>query len=238
MVNGTIYKHTCVENNKAYIGYTTRSIDDRWREHINMVNRGSKFHFHNAIRKYGLNSFIHEILINREFENIKEIQDIETKYIEIYDTYNNGYNSTKGGEGCIGLLVSDETKEKLRKAGLKENLSKEKLLKMRNAKIGKKLSEKTRMKLSRSKKGVLFTEQHKKALSESKTNYYSNTDNRIESAKYHCKEYNLVNENLNINLCINNLKQYCIDNDLNYKKIHKTIKRQHCTRDGWIAILC
>jgi DNA polymerase II small subunit/DNA polymerase delta subunit B len=37
----------------------------------------------------------------------------EIKYIKLYDTYDNGLNSTYGGEGCLGYEHTDETKEKI-----------------------------------------------------------------------------------------------------------------------------
>ena len=61
MLKGIIYKHTCVVTNKSYIGYTTKSMEDRWKEHIDMVNLGSKFYFHNAIRKYGSDNFTQKL---------------------------------------------------------------------------------------------------------------------------------------------------------------------------------
>lgn len=238
MINAVIYRHICILNNKSYIGYTTRSMEERWKEHIGMVNLGSKLHFHNAIRKHGINNFIHQILFEGVFEQLKDIHKLEQKYIEEYNTYNKGYNSTKGGEGCVGLIVSKETKEKLRNISLKENLSEEKLLKMRNAKLGIKLSIETRKKLSISHKGKEFSDKHKNNLSKQKIKFYSDENKRKESGQYHSKKYNLINEKLNININIKNLKQYCIDNNLNYKIIHKTIKRKTCTKEGWIAILC
>lgn len=236
MIKAIIYKHTCIVNDKSYIGFTTRDIETRWCEHVKLSMLGSKFHFHNAIRKYGEANFTHEILVEIVGEDEKEMYKLEQEYIKKYDTYNKGYNSTKGGEGCLGLLVNEETKEKLRKAALKENLSPEKLLKMRNAKLGKKLSLQTKEKLSLIKKGLIFTEEHKTNLSNRKKEFYLNNENKIKAGDYHSKEYILINKEMNIELKIDNLKKYCLENELNYKKIHKTIKSQHCTRDGWLAI--
>ena len=238
MIKVIIYKYTCIINDKSYIGFTTRDIETRWREHVKKSMLGSKFHFHNAIRKYGEANFTHEILLEAVCEDEKEIYKLEQEYIKKYDTYNKGYNSTKGGEGCLGLVVTEETKVKLRNVALKENLSPEKLLKMRNAKIGRKLSLKTKEKLSLIKKGVIFTEEHKTNLSNQKKEFYLNNDNKIKSSDYHSKKYILINKELNIELIIDNLKKYCLENELNYNKIHKTIKRQHCTRDGWLSIPC
>jgi hypothetical protein len=37
----------------------------------------------------------------------------EIKYIKLFDTYNNGLNSTFGGEGCLGYEHTDETRKKI-----------------------------------------------------------------------------------------------------------------------------
>jgi len=41
------------------------------------------------------------------------IYETEKKYVEQYDSYNNGLNSTIGGEGCLGYTHSPEKKVKI-----------------------------------------------------------------------------------------------------------------------------
>ena len=57
-----IYKHTNKINGKAYIGFTSKSIDDRWNRHCKDARRGSTNVFHKAIRKYGKDAFDHEVI--------------------------------------------------------------------------------------------------------------------------------------------------------------------------------
>lgn len=90
-----IYKITNLINNKIYIGLST-DIRRRWEQHRNR-SRDLKYqtHLYCAIRKYGLQNF--------KFEVIEEcdkdcLQEREKYWIAYYDSYNNGYNETLGGE--------------------------------------------------------------------------------------------------------------------------------------------
>ncbi|MFO0006593.1 MAG: NUMOD3 domain-containing DNA-binding protein, partial [bacterium] len=50
--------------------------------------------------------------IIEEYE-VKVLNEQEIFYIDKYDTYINGYNSTFGGEGVRGFIVSNDIKEKI-----------------------------------------------------------------------------------------------------------------------------
>lgn len=105
---GIIYKYTS-PNNKVYIGQTIQG-DLRKQQHKQNANNenyiGYHLPFYNAIRKYGFDSFKYEILNSIEDESSEIIQsrlnELEIYYIGIYDSYNNGYNSTIGGQGISG----------------------------------------------------------------------------------------------------------------------------------------
>lgn len=63
------------------------------------------------MRKYGIENFQVTILesgIKRELLDEREIY-----WIAYYDSYNNGYNETKGGRGCQGLAGEMHPKHKL-----------------------------------------------------------------------------------------------------------------------------
>lgn len=104
-MKGLIYKCTCNCNGKVYIGQTVQTFNERKRSHIkeafNKQYPGYTYHFHRALRKYGLENFTWEII---EIVDIKKPEDLttcldnlEVKYIQQYDSYHNGYNSTEGG---------------------------------------------------------------------------------------------------------------------------------------------
>src|SRR5208283_2983105 len=124
-----IYKITNSINNKAYVGQSQTSLEERWNHHKSDAKRNDRnSHFYNAIRKYGTDCWKFDIL--EEIDDIELLNEAEKKWIEYYDTFNNGYNSTNGGEN--GYIFSEETKEKLRQA-LNTPETKEK---MRQVKLG------------------------------------------------------------------------------------------------------
>ena len=114
-VYGIIYKITNIVNNKSYIGITTnkRGFKGRYYHKGNGIERVYKYHkiqkengkYYNShllrsIEKYGFGSFeVFEVLdtaISKE-----ELCNKEIYYIQLFDSFNNGYNKTLGGEtGC------------------------------------------------------------------------------------------------------------------------------------------
>ena len=93
---GSIYKIINSENNKIYIGQTINSLDVRWKQHQNAARRGEKYKLYQAMRKYGIDNF--------SIQKIEEVPDEklnerEQYWIEHYGSFQNGYNSTLGGEG-------------------------------------------------------------------------------------------------------------------------------------------
>ena len=95
---GYIYKITNTINNKLYIGKTINTIASRWGEHQkNFTSLRDDMVIHKAMYKYGKEAFIIE-----EIEQCDNsiINEREQYWIAYYDTYNNGYNSTIGGDGA------------------------------------------------------------------------------------------------------------------------------------------
>lgn len=87
-------------NGKQYVGKTTYSITKRFQEHCrdSKRERCEKRPLYNAMNKYGIENFIVEQLI--ECDEL-ELNSYETLFINKLDTYCNGYNATKGGDGSI-----------------------------------------------------------------------------------------------------------------------------------------
>lgn len=101
---GYIYKITNTKNNKVYIGKTIYSIEKRFEEHKKDAKRRGKEKrpLYNAMNKYGVENFnIEEVEKVFYTENGKELEEKEQYYIDLYDSYNNGYNATVGGDGKI-----------------------------------------------------------------------------------------------------------------------------------------
>jgi group I intron endonuclease len=92
-----IYRLTCTNTQKSYIGYSKNSLKHRWKEHLKWMKRGRRGKLSNAIRKYGADAFIREVIA--QSEDKAEALRLEIKYIAQYDTRKNGYNTTIGGDG-------------------------------------------------------------------------------------------------------------------------------------------
>lgn len=130
-----IYKITNIINLKVYIGQSI-NIKARWKDHINALNRGDSrcTLLQRAWIKYGgEENFTFEIL---ELCPEDMLDEIETKYIEIYDARNNGYNIEPGGNQNKHL--SNETKQKIREAHLGKKMSDETRKKMSDSRLGEK----------------------------------------------------------------------------------------------------
>lgn len=112
-----IYKITNKVNGKMYIGQSL-DIYSRWTHHIWCGRKGNvEKHtspIYNAIRKYGIENFIFEII--EVVNDASLLNDKEIMYISKFNTYvhsenANGYNCTLGG----GLDNSAETRYKISK---------------------------------------------------------------------------------------------------------------------------
>jgi hypothetical protein len=111
MYKGYIYRHWL--GDKSYIGQTyVETPQQRWGKDGKGYYNQTKFG--RAIKKYGWHNFGHEVLLAFECETKNELvfwlNQWEAYYIEKYDSFNNGYNSTTGGDNYI---VCEETKQKM-----------------------------------------------------------------------------------------------------------------------------
>lgn len=114
-VYGIIYKITNKINNHSYIGQTKnkRGFNGRYDSsgvgiervyrYYKREQKGGRFcnnYLLNALEKYGLDAFdVCEVLDTAM--SAEELDEKEIYYIDYFDSYNNGYNLTLGGErGC------------------------------------------------------------------------------------------------------------------------------------------
>jgi group I intron endonuclease len=98
-----IYKITNTTNNKCYIGQS-RDIEARWAKHLSAYKSSPDWELYRAFKKYGISAFKFEVI---EECSIEELNEREIYWITQYDSFNNGYNMTLGGEACNG--TNDKT---------------------------------------------------------------------------------------------------------------------------------
>ena len=104
-----IYKFTHIPTDRCYIGQTIQNPNQRRLEHIADSRYTTReYHFHNALRKYGIDSFTFEVLATAS--TLEELNLLEKKYMEQFDSINNGFNIRQAGGN---KLHSAESKERM-----------------------------------------------------------------------------------------------------------------------------
>ena len=117
-----IYKLTCIKTNKCYIGQAV-NIRKRVMRHrsITLSNEKLDLKLYKAIRKYGLDNFIVEILIKIDIKNKLKLKNklnqLEVFFIKNHNSYKEGYNSTPGGDsGRLGYKHNKNTIDKMKRS--------------------------------------------------------------------------------------------------------------------------
>jgi group I intron endonuclease len=169
-------------NNKEYIGLTTRTLEQRWKQHIRESNREGGWEWNtplgNAIKKYGKDSF--EVFVLEECSSETEMKQKEIQLIKERKSLasETGYNLTLGGDGRMGYKLSEDTKRKIGEGNLGKIMSADAREKMSVAakkrcigKLspmdGKKHTDETKKKISKSSSGRIHSEESKRKRSES-----------------------------------------------------------------------
>jgi len=92
-----IYRAYNTENGKSYIGQTIRTMEERRTCHQRNARNKGFCHLSRALRKYGLGSFTWEV-IDTSASDKATLDKLEQYYIDQYDSFDNGYNLTTGGQ--------------------------------------------------------------------------------------------------------------------------------------------
>lgn len=188
--NLIIYKIWNEDNDKLYIGQTTKSLEERIEGHRNAYVTGVNTHLYNAMRKHGWSKFHFEIIAYADNQDM--LNDLEAYYIKQYDSIKNGYNMAPGGS--INTMFSEKVAIKHKK-------------KMQSDEVRHKISES--MKASYARRGGP-TASHRKHLSEAKKKLYSSEKGEEARRKFrqnfHFSEshYRALND-------AKNKPVYCID---------------------------
>jgi len=158
---GFVYITTNMINGKKYIGQ--KIFDCHWKLYL-----GSGKRLKYAIKKYGKDNFIREIIAIAYSK--EELNNLE---IEIINNHNavvdedNYYNIAYGGGTNTGLHFSEEHKNKIS-----------------NSEKGKVTSEETKLKISNSKKGTILSEETKLKISKTISEKYKYEERYTQEQKY------------------------------------------------------
>ena len=108
MRTGSIYIIRNTVNDKVYVGQTTMTVHERFMTHMkpSTAKRKRNYKLYNAVLKYGRDKFYVETLESDVPLNLLNQKEIE--YISKYNSYYDGYNSSKGGDGRIINKIENE----------------------------------------------------------------------------------------------------------------------------------
>lgn len=119
-----IYKFTNNITKKCYIGQSI-NLDARYNthknQHKNLNHHNANSDFYKALREYGFDNFTYEILEQDENFTRKQLNELEIYYIDLYDSFLNGYNMNKGGNFTSSTKILTENEVQKIKNKLKNS---------------------------------------------------------------------------------------------------------------------
>lgn len=113
-----IYKITNIINHKVYIGQTVNSLEQRFKRHKQDALSGRlDTHFARALRKYGAENFVAEIIDTAESQ--EELTQKEYYWIGYYHACEDGYNETHDMFKCGGNTYLNKSEEEMQQISSK-----------------------------------------------------------------------------------------------------------------------
>lgn len=94
-INGIIYSVKNTITGECYIGATTKSIEERKKDHLQKSGKKVGSYFQEAIATYPETSFVWQTIDTAN--TLNELAEKEKNYILQYDSNNHGFNSDNGG---------------------------------------------------------------------------------------------------------------------------------------------
>ena len=169
------YRARNLVNGHSYIGYTARGLKVRKNQHLWVARKGGGHHFHRALRKYGEENFVFEVLGDfGDDEDLAKIYEIEA-----IAKYRPEYNLSYGGEGGTmhestrkkiaeansRRVITDEIRKNIGDAQRGTKRSTETRAKMRAAQLGRKHTPETLEKMRAISTGYVHTEEARAKMS-------------------------------------------------------------------------
>lgn len=112
-----VYRGVNGVNGKTYVGATTQEFSARLAQHKSRAEGNLRTALCCAIRKYGWGAFEWEVI--RHCDSVDAMRYAEKEEIALHGSFvPGGYNRTLGGNGVLGLDVSEESRAKMRAAQL------------------------------------------------------------------------------------------------------------------------
>lgn len=190
-----VYCHTNKVNGKKYIGITSKTPNRRWGKEG--IYYKTQF-FYRAIQKYGWDTFEHEIL----YKELKE-QDAKNKEIELIKKYNTknreyGYNLTDGGDGSSGIIISEETRNNLRKSHLGQVAWNKGMKGQYKLSISASIAQKEHWKSEEYRKRQTYSHIGNRHTKETKTKISENSNRRVAIYQLDKRTNKIINEFLSI----------------------------------------
>lgn len=260
-----IYKITNKVNEKAYIGMSEGDPAEsaRWKEHVYIAknHNGTSTYLYNAMRKYGLDGFLYEV-IDISARNREELKQLEIKFIAELNTLKpNGYNMTIGGDGGNTLITLSE--KELKRA--KEKFSKSIAETNKKPEVKERQSNAAKRAWQHRFSVPGFREEHSKEQSKISKQWWSEKELTEEDRKIYSEAQKLRARNessaqrkkrldtLSLNKfpsklwrltfptgrieIIESIYIYCKKNELPYDKIYSSKRRGSPSKDGWFLEL-
>lgn len=166
-----LYQHTRLDKDEIfYIGVGTN-------QDVEYYSRSKEKHGRSSIWKKIVAKTEYRIDIILESDDYAFILEKEKEFVTLYGRKNINTgplaNLTDGGEGCLGMVLSQESKDKIAAGNRGKVISLETRLKMSIVRTGKVKSEETKLRISIANKGkhrgsIPHTEESKRKISESR----------------------------------------------------------------------
>lgn len=105
----TIYLVTNTISGTKYVGFTGKTLSERIETHKQSYRAGVKSKLYNSVKKYGWEKFTFDTIYQSK-DGQHCLNVMEPVFIKEYNTFNDGYNLTLGGEGTVGYWTDDNRK--------------------------------------------------------------------------------------------------------------------------------